>query len=529
MTSIVDTRHSRSTYTNVSQYERFWVDPTQTSVMWIGLLFAILCLGTRNPEPSGESVSAAGERSVLADDYTSHTLRDKVVQCLLLGEYMKCGPYTIETLVMYLAVISNQSEDPQLEVWVLLGIIVRLALRMGYHRDGCHSPQISAFQSEIRRRFWAVIFQLDVTTSAQFGLPRMIRPDHTDTAEPRNLIDEDLDENLITLPPSRPDTEPTQVLFVAMKNRIVAVFGLVMDLEACTRPPSYSEVMSLDTKARDTYTALPPALQLRSMSQSILDIPKLIMGRIFVALLHYKTFCILHRKYLVLARDDSRYSYSRSSCIEGALKILEIYSMLDAETQPGGRLPEYKWRGWSIVRQEFLLATTILCLEIDHETRAPTTSLPDQYPLDEETKQRVLKALKDSYPLWVQSSESSRESRRVVQALRIVLGKAQNMQTQPMDFTNTNVDPTAGAEANTSYETLNFSNESWSGQAAAPDYLTHMQMDSFDMVSGFMTKPRWYSSADTVQNNWDPTYQAQSIDEYLDMSDWSGMFQFPVS
>ena len=98
-----------------------------------------------------------------------------------------------------------------------------------------------------------------------------------------------------------------------------------------------------------------------------------------------------------------------------------------------------------------------------------------------------------------------------------------------MDFTNTNVDPTAGSEANTSYETLNFSNESWSGQAAAPDYLTHMQMDSFNMVSGFMTKPRWYSSADTAQNNWDPTYQAQSIDEYLDMSDWSGMFQFPVS
>jgi Fungal specific transcription factor domain len=64
-------------------------------------------------------------------------------------------------------------------------MIVRTALRMGYHRDARHSARISPFHGEMRRRAWAVIFGLDIIVSSQIGLPRMIKERQSDTAEPQ--------------------------------------------------------------------------------------------------------------------------------------------------------------------------------------------------------------------------------------------------------------------------------------------------------------------------------------------------------
>lgn len=77
--------------------------------------------------------------------------REKIVQCLVLGRYTKSVPYTIETL-LYFTVEHFQCEDTQVGNWTLLGMIVCLAMRMGYHRDAAHSPQISPYHGEMRRR-----------------------------------------------------------------------------------------------------------------------------------------------------------------------------------------------------------------------------------------------------------------------------------------------------------------------------------------------------------------------------------------
>jgi hypothetical protein len=56
-------------------------------------------------------------------------------------------------------------------VTLLFDIVVRTAMRMGYHRDPSHYPEISVFHSEQRRRAWAVIRQMDITLSSWVSLP----------------------------------------------------------------------------------------------------------------------------------------------------------------------------------------------------------------------------------------------------------------------------------------------------------------------------------------------------------------------
>jgi len=310
---------------------------------------------------------------------------------------------------------------------------VRLVLRMGYHRDASHFPRLSPFHAEMRRRAWALIIQLDVSSSAQVGLPRMIRASQPDTAEPRNLLDEDFDENVVDLSLHRPDTVQTPVQFLVAKNKLISIFGMISDLATSTRPPSHAEVMRLDRMLHDAYKAIPPGLHMRPMSKSIMDRADVILHRIYVTLLFHKAKCVLHRKYLLLARTDSRYTYSRTTCIEAALHILQCQCILNQEMQAGGRLYPDRWKVSSLVKQDFLLATTILCLDLDHHIAAEWSLESRKDRPDTNTSERVIQALNDSYQIWLRSSNSSREAQMAVEALRIVLGKAQKMSMRRED------------------------------------------------------------------------------------------------
>lgn len=349
--------------------------------------------------------------------------REKIVQCLVLGKYTKSVPYTIETLLLYFAIEHFQCKDTEIGTWILLGIIIRIAMRMGYHRDPSHSPRISPFHGEMRRRAWAMISHLDLIISSQIGLPRMINDSQSDTAEPQNLLDDDFDENMIELPAPRPDTDLTPIQYVCAKKRLLSVFGNISDLTTSTQPSSYTEVMKLDRILKEARLAVPPGLQMRPMTKSITDSADVVMRRIYLDLIFLKAKCVLHRKYLIRARSNNQYGYSRQSCKEAALQILQHQSTLNQETQPGGQLFRDRWKVSSLVNHDFLLAATILCLDLDHDMAERSSARINEEALDKEGDD-VTHALCESYKIWLQSSKSSREAQKAAEALRIVLGKA---------------------------------------------------------------------------------------------------------
>ena len=188
--------------------------------------------------------------------------------------------------------------------------------------------------------------------------------------------------------------------------------------------------MRLDGILRETYMSLPEVLQTRSMTKSIMDSPDIIIGRLYIALTYQKAKCILHYKFMLPARTDDRYKYSRSACIEAALRLLEYQRILNQETQAGGRLRNDRWKVSSIVNASFFLATTLLCLELDYDiTREPASNSPST-STDNDTRHRIMNALHNSYLIWIQTSDTSGEARKAADVLRFVLGKAQKMDTR---------------------------------------------------------------------------------------------------
>jgi hypothetical protein len=385
--------------------------------MWIGLLFTILCLGELDKNSlAPESNKLQLPMLISESPLSTNIFRQRIVQCLMLGRYTKGGPYVLETLLQYYMIEHFLRQDAEFDIWILLGMLIPISLRMGMHRDPKHFGGISVFAGEIRRRVWATIFQIDVGFSALAGLPRMIKPHQCDTEEPRNLLESDFDETTTKLPQSRPESEATPVLFLLAKTRIISVGGLITDLAHDVRKYPYAELMRFEKLLQDTRSSLPSSLQWQLRSQSIIYGLQEIMQRVYLDMFYHKMLIILYKKYLSASTAQPQFIHAREVCLDSAIQIIEHQHLLDEESQLDGRLSSIRWTYSSLLNYDFMLAASILCFLIkqydgDHSD-----------VIDQETHEKICSLLRKSHDIWLRSSTESKEAQKAIQSLSIVLG-----------------------------------------------------------------------------------------------------------
>ncbi|RSL48878.1 hypothetical protein CEP54_012703 [Fusarium duplospermum] len=103
--------------------------------------------------------------------------------------------------------------------WVLLGSLVRIAMSMGYHRDGTQL-HLSPFETEMRRRIWWQIVMYDIKLGIDCGLAYSCIPKRFDTKQPLNLNDADLFPDATGELAHRDG--PTEMAFVMIIHRVAA-------------------------------------------------------------------------------------------------------------------------------------------------------------------------------------------------------------------------------------------------------------------------------------------------------------------
>ncbi len=220
-------------------------------------------------------------------------------ECLISSNYSTSpGPHTIEALLLSLQNEFIRRRDAHLGVWVMAGVALRLAMRMGYHRDPVSYPELSVFEGEMRRRIWALMVQLDGLTSYQLGLPPLVQEALCDTKLPRNLLDEDLGVSTTILPPSRPESELTPVSYILAKSRLSAVFRRIYIRVCLGRTAAYEEIMDLQRQLLEARNAISIRFRLSSPLSSVTVSPFLLVRRYSLELLFQKSVCILHRHHM---------------------------------------------------------------------------------------------------------------------------------------------------------------------------------------------------------------------------------------
>ncbi|KAL3478995.1 fungal-specific transcription factor domain-containing protein [Aspergillus californicus] len=406
-----------------AQYNKHWEDPSQTCIVWIGMLFAMMRLSMLSYYREGDEPAEFRDKSI----DMAGTFRNLVAMCLTLADYTKPYPYLIECLAFHLHGDYCQTKEADISVWVLNGVIVRLAMRMGYHRDSKAFPNITPFQGEMRRRVWAFVRQADLLFSCQVGLPSMIRIGDSDTELPRNLYDDDFDEHCKELPPSRPPSEPTPLSFLITKSRLSYVLGQAIEQTSSFQNTSYDSVLEMDAELRRVRDMVPEHLLVRPIEESPRDSLVLIMSRFSVMSVYHRAQCILHRKYLVRARENPRFTHSRKTCVESALELLRFQSMIHMETRPTGRLHSRQNRVTSLSSSEFLLAGTILCLDLHHAYRVPNASMtsPDMFTWGRERREEILVIVQRSKDIWDELRDDTMEAWKAAGALGAMLNGLQ--------------------------------------------------------------------------------------------------------
>ena len=376
----------------------------------------MLCLGLFYANRDGENEDSPSSVEELG------RYRSLASSAIVLADYTQPQAYTLQALLLYVGYETFADNEGQVRPWVSGGLIIRLTLRMGYHRDSSHYPTITPYEGEMRRRVWALLMQYNVLKSFQLGLPSMIHK-HTDTRAPHNLMDQDFSIASKIFPAERPMDEITPVSYAIAKSRICTVFSAAAEISHRVVQPSYlEEAMDLDRCLKEAHAMVPGPLQMRSTDQSIIDPPALIINRLNLEFLYQKTRCILHRRYLSLAYGDPRFAYSRETCLDAATRTLSYHSMISNATSPGGQLQHVQWYQYSIQVHDLLLAAMVICLEITLVKKNSGRSVSTQGSID---KNKMIELLEASYNIWQTSPSHQTDSCR---ALGMMLAKVKEGQ-----------------------------------------------------------------------------------------------------
>ena len=377
------------------------------------MLFSTLYIGSRNEQASNEQVV----RSSQSPQRT--TFFKRAGQALMTGNYMRTKPYSVESVLLYGMCKYLQKDEHDTDAWMVIGISTRLAMKMGYHRDPRHLANISPFEGEMRRRTFFILEAFDLLLSFQAGLPAMIHEEDCDTDPPGNLFDTDFDEECKALPPSRPPTDSTPMLYYRYKSRLARIFRRVYQRATSFNSSSYEEIMKLDAELDRAHKDVPPSLRLKPLALSFTDQPYMILNRLYSDLVYLKSVCVLHRKYLSQNRSDPSFDYSRRACGDAALQILKHQAELSEACQPGGLFYDHRWMLSSLSCHDFLLAAMITSLDL-YESHKQSASLPLE---NLEAQVKKYDALKHSHSIWMSRKEISRDARRASSVLAIMLSK----------------------------------------------------------------------------------------------------------
>ena len=291
--------------------------------------------------------------------------------------------------------------------------MIRQALRLGYHRDPKHFPHMSAFDGEMRRRAWFLIYQFDILTAFQLGLPCNLQVhDEWDTELPRSLNDSDFDESSTELPPSRSDKDPTTILYFLAKASIMNIQKKLLHQQFTSKPLSYEDdVLSIDAELKDVRARLPAVLKLKPMSQSFADPAFLIMFRFQCDVIYQKATCILHRKYI---RALPRQQYSIDRCTQSSMEILRHQIVIYNESKPGCMLHADQWFLKSLHLSNCLLAAVILCQVYVSTTDDECSS---------STRDEIIGLLRTTLEITKEHKAESDEADRFSDALEHILRK----------------------------------------------------------------------------------------------------------
>jgi hypothetical protein len=161
------------------------------------LLFGVYYAAIASMEDSDVQSSFGFSRAALTTKY-----RLGLETCLARADFLNNPTITVvKALTLFLA-LHRRSESPRF-VWMMFGLLFRMAQYLGLHRDGEDTPYRTIFEVEMCRRVWWAMCLLDQKVSEDQGTHMAYASLDFDTKFPLNINDADINPQTTVTPPER--------------------------------------------------------------------------------------------------------------------------------------------------------------------------------------------------------------------------------------------------------------------------------------------------------------------------------------
>lgn len=402
------------------QYDHHWRSPQDSDIVWLGLTYSMMMVALVSYEKNGdEPLEYRGRTEQMYKDYKRLT-----AQSLMLTDFSRGVPYLLEMYIFYILADLGRSKDAEINILIGTTTLARHAMRMGYHRDSKYFPGVTPFQGEMKRRIWALVKHADLSISSQFGLPPVIRPELANTEMMRNLFDDELDEEVGEIPPSRPMTDATPISYLIYKTQMLDVAYEIVDETQRLGIPSYEKAMELDRKLRKLHEEIPPQFKFHPYEDSLRDPSDIIMKRYILEIMYLKYLLIIHRKFC----NCTRYPYSARTGLESALQILKHQQSLHNESRPGRRLADAKMFVTSLTAHDYLLAAMIVSLAMYQSVQQERNGNSPLDLYDRSNRPNMMAAIEGSLRIWDSQKEESMEAFKATGILTAMMTSLRNYQ-----------------------------------------------------------------------------------------------------
>ena len=376
-----------------SEYELFWASDSPDQTPFLAMLKLVLAIGAAS-----------------YDQYFS--LHTSAVQWVLETQGWLGSPEVkIKPNVQFLQIevllllAQEEAKISRTRVWISAGSLLRTAISQGLSQDPGYLPNMSLFFSELRRRLWNTILEINLQACIAMGGPPLISLDDFNTEPPGNFDDDQL---LHADAVSRSGTIFTQSSgAIALHKTFSARLAIARFLNNVNSRGSYEETLRLDEDLNVAYKALrQPFLSYNAGSGLHPSMYQLKVLDFIV----YRYMLSLHVPFSALLVRNSAYAYSRIVVIETSLKIWSTarpqpFTMASLwqsteDTYPFGRddLARLAICGNDFFRTTAMQACLLLALELrselSHESLGPAPLRPDLLATLADSKEWALECIR---------------------------------------------------------------------------------------------------------------------------------------
>jgi hypothetical protein len=291
------------------QYAAFWDPnvprPASTTVLVLAMISASSCLhGGINPGKFIGLVSNShhnAEKWIKACDEWQEKQSQK---------HRRLIHFQIMCLV-YLAKRVNTVKKKRF--WKGSAALVQDGIGVALHRDSSRmNDKISPYNQEMRRRLWATMQEFDLQASFDYGLPTILSTLHYDAAPPRNINDEDFDEDSKDMPPSLPVSSYTYTSYQHLSRQSLS---LRLDLSRLmTGSPDeidYDKIIRYTNDVTAEIDSLPSwDMTNDNVAEKDKQSRKPLLAYTLLHIQLRQYIIALHQPYLKMRKYNSKYQYS---------------------------------------------------------------------------------------------------------------------------------------------------------------------------------------------------------------------------